>query len=62
MLSLNLADFHCTVQAGVTRIALNTYIRDTGLQFPIDPGADASLGGMCSTNAYGTMAVHYVTT
>jgi D-lactate dehydrogenase (cytochrome) len=60
VLSVNPEDFDCTVQAGVTRIALNEYIRDTGLQFPIDPGANASLGGMCATSASGTMAVRYV--
>ncbi|CAF0842240.1 unnamed protein product [Rotaria sordida] len=61
VLSINAEDFDCTVQAGVTRNALNTYIRDTGLQFPIDPGANASLGGMCATSASGTMAVRYGT-
>ncbi len=62
VVSVNPEDFDCTVQAGVTRTALNAYIRDTGLQFPIDPGADASLGGMCATSASGTMAVRYVST
>ena len=60
VVSVNTEDFDCSVQAGVTRNALNSYIRDTGLQFPIDPGADASLGGMCATSASGTMAVRYV--
>ncbi|CAF4181365.1 unnamed protein product, partial [Adineta steineri] len=61
IISVNPDDFDCTVQAGVTRNALNTFIRDTGLQFPIDPGANASLGGMCATSASGTMAVKYGT-
>ena len=60
VISVNTEDFDCTVQAGVTRNALNSYIHDTGLNFPIDPGADASLGGMCATSASGTMAVRYV--